>query len=132
MLERKNYYWLHVGDICAIALVTVIGFASHGSLDTADLRMLTTFVPLLVAWYLISPFLGVFQSDVITDWHKLWRPALAMVYAAPFAAWLRAIMLDTATSWIFIGVLAAVSAAGIMIWRGLYWLVVCRDKVQNG
>ena len=131
-MERKNYYWLHVGDICAIALVTVIGFASHGSLDTAGLRMLTTFVPLLVAWFLISPFLGVFQSDVITDWQKLWRPALAMVYAAPFAAWLRAIMLDTATSWIFIGVLAAVSAAGIMIWRGLYWLVVCRDKVQNG
>lgn len=132
MLERKNYYWLHVGDICAIALVTGIGFASHGSLDTAGLRMLTTFVPLLVAWYFISPFLGVFQGDVITDWHKLWRPALAMVYAAPFAAWLRAIFLDTATSWIFIGVLAAVSAVGIMIWRGLYWLVVCRDKVQNG
>ena len=131
-MRRKNYYWLHAGDICVIALVTIIGFATHGSLDTASLRMLTTFIPVLVAWYLISPFLGVYQSEVITDWHKLWRPALAMVYAAPFAAWLRAIMLDTTTSWIFIGVLAIVIAVGIMIWRALYWLVVCRDKVQNG
>jgi len=131
-MRRKNYYWLHVGDICAIALVTVIGFASHGSLDTAGLHLLTTFVPLLVAWYLISPFLGVYQNEIISDWRKLWRPALAMLYAAPFAAWLRAIFLDTAISWLFILVLAAVSAAGILVWRGLFWWVVGRDKVQDG
>ena len=131
-MQRKNYFWLHTGDIGAIALVTVIGFASHGSLDTAGLGMLTTFVPLLVAWYLISPFLGVFQSDVITDWRKLWRPGLAMVFAAPFAAWLRAILLDTATSWLFILVLAAVSAAGILVWRGLFAWLMSRNRVQNG
>ena len=131
-MQQKNYYWLHAGDICAIALVTIIGFSSHGSLDTAGLRILTTFVPMLVAWYLISPFLGVFQSDVITDWRKLWRPALAMVIAAPFAAWLRAILLDTVTSWLFILVLAAVSAAGILVWRGLFAWLMSRNRVQNG
>lgn len=128
-MQRKNYYLLHVGDISAITLVTIIGFASHGSLDTAGLRLLTTFVPLLVAWYLISPFLGVFQSDVVADWHKIWKPGLAMIFAAPFAAWLRAILLDTTTSWVFILVLAAVSAAGIILWRGLYWFIVFRGKI---
>ncbi len=131
-MQRKNYYLLHVGDIIVIALVTIIGFASHGSLDTAGLRLLTTFVPLLVAWYSISPFLGVFHSDVVADWHKLWKPGLAMIYAAPFAAWLRAIILDTTTSWIFILVLATVSAAGIILWRGLYWFISCRGKIQHG
>jgi hypothetical protein len=125
-MQLKNYYWLHVGDVIAISLVTIIGFASHGSLDTAGLRLLTTYIPLLVAWYLISPFLGVFQRDVAADWHKLWKPGLAMIYAAPFAAWLRAILLDTTTSWVFILVLAAVSAAGIILWRGLYWFIVFR------
>ena len=38
-------YVLIAGDIITLAIVTIIGFASHGTADTAGARMLTTFIP---------------------------------------------------------------------------------------
>ena len=56
----KHTHWLILGDLLTIALVTLIGFATHGEADIALLpRMLTTFGPLALAWFLVAPFLPV-------------------------------------------------------------------------
>lgn len=127
---------LIVGDVITVALVTAVGFASHGTLGSAGSRILTTFVPLLIAWVAVAPFLGVYDPDRIRHASQLWRPFWAMVLAAPLAAWLRAVWLNAPILWIFVLVLGGFSALGILAWRVLFTWVFARRltklKVTNG
>jgi hypothetical protein len=115
---------LVLGDILAVAVITVIGFATHGETDLPFLpRMGTTFFPLVVSWFLIAPWLGLFGEQIVLNHRQLWRPALAMILAAPIAAILRAAMLNTVALPLFTLILGSTSALGIFIWRGIYsWL----------
>ena len=77
---------LIAGDILAIAIVTVIGFATHGETGTSFLpRMAVIFFPLTIAWFILSPLLGLFQREITQSSKQLWRPILAMFFAAPLA-----------------------------------------------
>ena len=112
---------LVLGDIIALAIITVIGFATHGETDLSFLpRMLTTFIPLLVSWFLIAPWLGLFNVQITSAPKQLWRPLLAMLLAAPMAAVLRAGMLNTVALPLFVLILGGSAALGMLIWRGLY------------
>lgn len=112
------------GDLLAILLVTIIGFATHGELGTSFIaRMAAAFFPLTLAWFLLAPFLGLFQADVISNPRQLWRPVLAMLFAGSFAAVLRGFLLNAPVIPIFAVVLASTSAFGMLIWRGIYFLL---------
>ena len=134
MLNRANLwrYYLIIGDILTLTIVTVIGFASHGTAGTAGSRMLTTFIPLLVAWLLIAPHLKVYDRDIVLDGRQLWRPFWAMVLAGPMAAWLRGMLLNSPILPVFVIILGGVSALAILAWRGLYWLIMTRMKRLDG
>lgn len=132
MQNQANRFVLIAGDIITLAVVTVIGFASHGIANTAGARMLTTFIPLVVAWFLVAPFLNVYKSEYVLDGLQLWRPVWAMVLAAPMAAWLRGVMLSSPVLPIFVVILGGASVAGILIWRALFWLVANRLIKTNG
>jgi DUF3054 family protein len=116
---------LIIGDIFAIALVNLVGFATHGEADLAFLpRMAALFFPLSVSWFLLAPALGLFQREITSNPKQLWRPVLAMIFAAPLAAVLRGFILNAPVIPIFAAVLAATSALGMVIWRLIwYWLV---------
>jgi hypothetical protein len=114
---------LVAGDIVALALVTVIGFATHGEGDLSFLpRMLAAFIPLAIAWFLLSPGFGLFKREIITDLKQLWRPAFVMFFAGSFAVVLRGLILNAPIIPIFAVVLSATSAFGLLIWRILYFL----------
>ncbi len=134
MQNRGNLqrFVLIAGDIITLAIVTVIGFASHGTADTAGSRMLTTFIPLVVAWFLIAPFLQVYDNQISRDGRQLWRPLWAMILASPMAAWLRGLMLSSPILPVFVIILGGVSAVAILVWRGIFWLVATRMKRTNG
>lgn len=132
MQNQANRFVLIAGDIITLAVVTVIGFASHGTANTAGARMLTTFIPLVVAWFLVAPFLNVYKSEYVLDGLQLWRPVWAMVLAAPMAAWLRGVMLSSPVLPIFVVILGGASVAGMLIWRALFWLVANRLIKTNG
>lgn len=132
MQNQANRFVLIAGDIITLAVVTVIGFASHGTANTAGARMLTTFIPLVVAWFLVAPFLNVYKSEYVLDGIQLWRPVWAMVLAAPMAAWLRGVMLSSPVLPIFVVILGGASVAGMLIWRALFWLVANRLIKTNG
>ena len=134
MLNRSNLwrYYLIIGDILTLTIVTVFGFASHGTAGTAGSRMLTTFIPLLAAWLLIAPHLKVYDHDIVLDGRQLWRPFWAMVLAGPMAAWLRGVLLNSPILPVFVVILGGVSALAILTWRGLYWLVMTRMKRSDG
>ena len=128
-LERAT---LITGDIITLAIVTVIGFASHGTAGTAGSRMLTTFIPLVIAWFIIAPLLHSFDREVYLDIKQLWRPLLAMILASPMVAWLRGVLLNSPILPLFVIILGGVSAVGILLWRGIFWLVASRLKRVDG
>ncbi|GAB4486751.1 MAG: hypothetical protein Fur0016_16570 [Anaerolineales bacterium] len=118
----KKQIPLLFGDLLAIALLTVIGFATHGETDLSLLpRMLTTFGPLALGWLLVAPFLGLFQPGIISNPRQWWRPFLAMVFAGPLAALLRAFLLNTVVIPIFAVVLSGSAGLGMVVWR-FFWL----------
>ena len=131
-MRSSKLIWLFIGDAITLALVTIYGFATHETLGSAGTRLLTTYLPLLVAWLLIAPHLGVYQLGRVGEFRQLWRPFWAMVLAAPFAAWMRAAWLGTAILPVFVVVLGGVSALALLAWRFLYWIIITRVKRTNG
>jgi Protein of unknown function (DUF3054) len=119
-----NKYILIIGDILAIALVTFIGFATHGEVGLSFLpRMAAAFFPLVVAWFLLAPWFGLFQDETVANARQLWRPALTALFAASLAAILRGFILNAPIIPVFAVVLGATTAFGMVIWRGMYFLL---------
>jgi hypothetical protein len=116
----KGQILLLAGDIFTLALVTVFGFASHGTLETAGSRLLTTFIPLVISWLLLAPHLNAFDLQRAGEPRQLWRPFWAMVLAGPMAAWMRGAWLKTAILPQFVVILGGISALALLAWRLLY------------
>jgi hypothetical protein len=133
---KKNSFQsiLVFGDLVTLTLVTVIGFASHGEATSAGLRMLTTWIPLIVAWAMIAPFFGVYHPQQALDFNQLWRPFWAMVVAGPMAGWLRSVILglvnhnglNTPILPIFVVVLGGFAALAILLWRAIAVFILMR------
>jgi hypothetical protein len=127
----KSRTLLILGDLLALALVPLIGFATHGETDLSFLpRMAATFFPLCAAWFLLAPWFGLFHAEITSNPRHLWRPALTALFAVPLAATLRAVLLNTIVLPVFVSILGAASALGMVIWRTLYYFFVrpTRDK----
>lgn len=125
-MVRRRVIVLLLGDLVTLGLVTAFGFATHGELGTAGIRMMTTYLPLSAAWILVSPHLGAYNLEWMGEPKNLWRPVWATVIAGPLAAWIRGIWLNRPIMPVFVAVLVGVSAAAILIWRGIYWLISSR------
>jgi hypothetical protein len=133
-MVKRAIVILFLGDLLTLALVTVYGFANHQELGAAGGRILATFIPLLVAWLLVAPFLGVYDPDRAADPRQLWRPFWAMVLAGPMAALLRGMMLGLMQGVptgqpiqpIFVVVIGGISALALLAWRALYVLAARR------
>jgi hypothetical protein len=123
---------LLAGDLFVFTLVTLFGFARHGELTAGGARLLTTFIPLVIAWLLVAPFLGVFELRRVADPRQLWRPFWAMLLAGPMAAWLRGVLLNEPIQPVFVAVLGGISALALLIWRSLYWLATVKKKPADG
>ena len=120
----KADWLLYAGDILVIAIITFIGFVTHDEADLSFLpRISAVFFPLVVAWFLLAPWFGLFQDEITHNARKLWRPALSALFAAPFAAVLRGFILNVPIIPIFAVVLGATTALGMMLWRGIYFLL---------
>ena len=119
----KSKYILILGDGLTLLIVTLIGFATHGESGVSFLpRMLAAFIPLLIGWFLLAPWFGLFKAEIISNPKQIWRPALAMLFAGPLAVVLRGLILNAPIVPIFAVVLSATSAFGMMIWRTVYFL----------
>lgn len=112
---------LIIGDILTLAVVTWVGFATHGetSLDLLP-RMMTTFLPLFVGWFLVAPLLGLFSAGATQNPRQLWRPVYAALLAAPLFGVLRAAMLNGIVLPLFVLIMGASTALGMLLWRILY------------
>jgi hypothetical protein len=129
-LRNLPPYSLIAGDVLAALAVTLIGFATHGE-TIASPRVLTTFVPLCLAWGLISPWMGVYHADNYLAPRQVWRPVLAMFLASPLAALLRGLWLNSLIPPIFVVALGASAALAFGLWRLIYALAFSRTA-QHG
>jgi len=86
------------------------------------------FFPLTISWFLLAPWLGLFQQEIVFNPKQLWRPVLAILFAAPLAAVLRGFILNAPIIPIFAVVLGTTSALGMVVWRGIYLLLIRRDQ----
>lgn len=120
----KAGWILYTGDILAMAIVILIGFTTHGETALSILpRMGATFIPLMASWFLLAPWFGLFQQEIVSHLNQLWRPAYALLFAAPLAAVLRGLILNAPIIPIFVIVLGGSLALGMTIWRGIYFLM---------
>ncbi|GAB4419156.1 MAG: hypothetical protein Kow002_06560 [Anaerolineales bacterium] len=117
----KTIRGLIMGDVLALAIITVIGFASHGEAAWSFVpRMMSTFAPLNLGWFLIAPWLGLFDTNIADNPRQLWRALLAALLAAPMATFLRGVMLNAPVLPLFTAILGASAALGMFVWRGIY------------
>ncbi|NOT04813.1 MAG: DUF3054 domain-containing protein [Anaerolineales bacterium] len=126
-MNKKNI--LIIGDIIEIAILTFIGFATHGEAGVSFIpRMGASFFPLLIGWFLVAPWLGLFDEQVNSNPKLLWRVLLAMLFVVPLAAVLRSTLLHSAVQPLFVLILGSTNALGMLIWRGVYLFIVRRNK----
>ena len=131
-LHTERLLWVLVlGDLLALLIVTIFGFASHSELN-AGARMLTTFLPLAAAWIMVAPFLVAYDPSRLADIRNIWRPGYAMLLAGPLAAWLRALLLGSAIIPVFVAVLSGVAALAILLWRVIFWALWARRHLSYG
>jgi hypothetical protein len=124
----KGKWILYTGDILVLAALTLIGFVTHGETQIGFLpRMGAIFIPLVVSWFLVAPWLGLFQPEITSTPKQLWRPALAILFTAPLAATLRGFILNAPIIPIFVLVLSLTSALGMVLWRGIYLLLTHKE-----
>ena len=124
--KQKN---IILGDTLAIAVLTFIGFATHGETDISFIpRMGTTFFPLLIGWFLIAPWFGLFDEQVTSNPKLLWRVLLAMFFIAPLGTILRAALLHSAALPFFALVLGSTNGLGMLAWRGIFIFFSQRNK----
>jgi len=127
-MKKSN---LIIGDVLAILVTILIGFATHKETGVAFFpRMAVLFFPLIITWFMLAPFLGLFQPEITSNPKQLWRPILSMIFAAPLAVVIRGLMLNAPIIPIFAVVLSATSAFGMLIWRGIF--VLLNRKAREG
>ncbi len=120
---------LLLGDILAMAILTVIGFATHAEMNASYLpRMGAVFFPVLVSWFMIAPWFGLFDEQIITNSKLLWRIPLAMLFAAPLATLLRSALLESLAIPLFALILGGSNALGMLVWRWMYISIARRGS----
>ena len=133
-MDRQNQIsdWiLWLGDAAAYLVITIIGFSSHGILESSGLvRFLATLLPFYSSWVLFALWSGHYRGghDPLIPW--IVRSGATAVLAAPFASTLRAIWLGAPIQATFVLVMAGVSALGIMLWRVLFHLMMSPRRIR--
>jgi hypothetical protein len=88
--------------------------------------MATAFFPVLLSWFVLAPWFGLFDEQVNENQKLLWRVALASLFAAPLATTLRAAWLGSTSLPLFTFVLGISNAIGMTVWRGIYIFIARR------
>lgn len=119
--KQKPLFTLLVGDAVVLVAGTLIGFATHGELASAGLRMLTTLLPMSAAWFAAALPLQLFAPAVTAQGRELWRVWSACLFAAPLAAVLRALWLGSTVLPVFVVIMFLSFGTLFFGWRALFW-----------
>jgi len=120
---------LITGDLLVILSFVWVGRSSHSLSMTNITESLSTALPFIISWFLITPWFGIYRAEVSRDWRKLVpRLLVAWTIAGPVALVLRALFLGRPLPEGIIPIFAVVSFGYIglvaLVWRlGYIWWV---------
>ena len=118
---------LALGDMLAFLAFAAIGRGSHGEATglAAIPQVILTAAPFAIAWFIVTPFVGVYRRELLADPRKMAaRTLLGWVLSWPMAMALRGIFVDHAVPpWTFAVIALVVNAAFLLIWRWPYALI---------
>lgn len=113
------------GDILALAIVTIVGFVTHGEGGLEYLpRMAAAFIPLVIAWLILAPWFELFDPQIPINLKLLGRIALAVIFTSPLALVFRGLFLNVPIIPIFAVVFTFTSMFGLIVWRMIYSLFI--------
>lgn len=108
-----------IGDLIALGLVTAAGLSFH--LQGSLARLPYTWLPWGLAWTLVAGSLGLLGGPAMRRWSSLLKVLWAALLAAPLAALLRELMQGgDAVLVLFVIIMAATTALGLILWRAAY------------
>jgi len=127
--SRSGLWWilaLVLGDFLSFLLFAGVGRESHNEasgLDALSQTVLTA-LPFLLAWFLVSPWLGAFRRErTRTPFAMLKRTELSWLGALPLALLLRWIFASHVPPLSFIIVLTIANALFLGVWRTVFaWI----------
>ncbi len=118
------------GDSISFLVFTIIGINSHkDGLTVANIVL--TALPFIVAWFIISPFVGAFRRELATQPRKMAsRTALSWLAAWPLSMLFRGIFVDHGVPpWTFMLIVLVVNMLFLVLWRMAFaWLKPPRFK----
>lgn len=124
-MNKKNI--LILGDVITLAIVTGIGFISHGESDTSYFpRFFAALIPLLISWFGFARWVGLLDEEIINETKNLLCIPLAMIFVIPLAAFLRGLILYSPIQPIFVIAFFGTNTIGMLIWRWLYIFIAKR------
>lgn len=118
-MNKKNI--LILGDIITLALITLIGFVSHGESDLSFLpRFFAALIPLLISWFGFIRWVGLLNEEIVSESKNLLCIPLAMLFVIPLAAFGRGLILNSPIQPMFVIAFFGTNTIGILIWRVIY------------
>ncbi len=100
--ERSTSRYIIVlasGDLLAFLAFSAIGRGSHGEATglAAIPAVIVTAAPFAIAWFIVSPFIGVYRKELVANPRKMARRTfIAWMLSWPVAMALRGIFVDHA------------------------------------
>lgn len=120
---------LILGDIITFAIVTLLGFVSHSQADVSFLlRFFAALIPVIIAWLILSPWVGLLYDEVILEPKNLLCIPLAMLFVIPLAASLRGFILNAPIQPMFVLAFFTTNTIGLVLWRVLY--IFINNKIK--
>lgn len=124
-MNKKNI--LILGDIITFAIVTLIGFVSHGESESSYLpRFFAALIPLLISWFGFIHWVGLLDEEIVIEPKNLYCILLAMIFVIPLAAFGRGLILNSPIQPMFVIAFFATNTIGMLIWRGIYIFIAKR------
>lgn len=130
-LSRNQLAVLILGDAVFLLAVTVLGFATH-SRSLTGWRLLATYLPLLLSWYLAAYLLGLYRAGTADRYRMIWPLLAAALFAAPLAVLARGLWLEQVVIPVFGLVMISMTAVGMGLWRLMWVAWVSRRSGSNG
>lgn len=126
-MDTRHHFslWIQIaGDLIVLLLVTVIGLATHDTLNSGISHFLANFLPFTAGWFLAAPFIGAYDQKTLADASQLWRPFWAAILSAPMGGLLRSLALGTAVVPVFVIVMGGTLALALLAWRVVFFIWV--------
>jgi hypothetical protein len=123
---------LVIGDVICFLIFAALGRNTHREPAgiAAISQIITTALPFAIGWFLVSPFVGAFRREIVTQPRAMaMRTALAWLLSWPVAMLLRGIFVDHAVPPLsFALVVLLFNMVLLVIWRWLFALYNSRRK----